>query len=111
MNWQYNEVVRAGNATAKIKNFYPDTGLVVLYFIEGEFKPGMTIVGDESGETLTLDAFNITFDYDMGYEPDYWETVLVDAIYDGLGNLVALDKHFTGKPSQDYQVTYLVVEK
>ena len=109
MTWRYNEIVRAGNATAKVKNYYPDTGLLVLYFIEGEFRNGTTLVGDESGETLTLSDFAVTFDYDMNYEPTHWDDVIDDVIYDGLGNMVALEEHFTGLPSQDFQVTYLVV--
>ena len=40
MNWNYNEIVRSGNSTARIKNFYPDTGLVVLYDIKGYFEAG-----------------------------------------------------------------------
>lgn len=108
--WNFNEIVRAGNSTARIKNYYPDTGLIVLMDIQGSFEPGMTIVGDESGETVVLSNFVISRDYDLYYDPVYWENVLPIAIYDGNGELVAQDDHFTGKPSQDYQTTYLVVQ-
>ena len=109
MTWNYNEIVRSGNTTARVKNFYPNTGLIVLYDIHGPLEAGMTIVGDDSGTSLTLSTFQIAYEYDMGYEPTYWTEILENAVYDGNGNLVALEKHFTGKPSQDYQTTYLVV--
>lgn len=107
--WNFNEVVRSGNSTARVKNFYPESGLLVLMDIQGSFESGMTIVGDESGETLTLSNFTISREYDLGFEPTYWENVLSNVVYDGNGELIALEEHFTGKPSQDYQTTYLVV--
>ena len=110
MSWNFNEIVRSGNSMARLKNYYPDTGLVVLYDISGVFEPGDTIIGDDSGTELTISEFNISYDYDMYYEPTYWQEVLPIVVYDGNGKIVALDKHFTGKPSQDYQTTYLVVQ-
>lgn len=107
--WNFNELVRAGNSTARVKNYYPETGLIVLMDVEGSFEPGMTIVGDESGETLVLTNFEISIDYDLYYDPTYWENVIPFLVYDGNGEIVAQDEHFTGKPSQDYQTTYLVV--
>lgn len=109
MTWNFNEVVRAGNSTARVKNYYPDTGLLVLYDIEGVFEPGSVVIGDDSGTTLTLTEFNLAREFDLYYDPTYWEPVLPIAIYDGNGELVALEEHFTGTPSQDYQTTYLVV--
>jgi hypothetical protein len=109
MKWNYNEIVRSGNSTARIKNFYPDTGLVVLYDIKGYFEVGSTIVGDESGETLTFNEFTLSRSYDLFFDPTYWENVLENAIYIDNGEIVALDAHFTGKLNQDYQVTYLIV--
>ena len=109
MSWNYGEIVRCGNSTAKVKNYYPETGLLVLNGIEGSFEEGDTIVGDESGMTLTFTNFTVSFEYDMGYEPTYWIEVLDTAIYDGDGNLVGLEAYFTGKPNQDNQITYLVV--
>ena len=95
---------------ARLKNYYPDTGLVVLYDISGVFEAGDTIIGDESGTILTLSEFTLSYDYDLYYEPQYWEQVLPIVIYDGNGQIVAEDYHFTGLPSQDYQTTYLVVQ-
>lgn len=111
MSWAYNEVVRAGNSTARVKNYYSDTGLLVLYDIKGEFSAGTIITGDDSGTTTTLTEFTVSLDYDLYYEPDYWNTILANAVYDeGSGELIALDPHFTGKASQDYQTTYIVVQ-
>lgn len=111
MTWLYNETVRSGNSQARVKNFYPETGLIILYDIKGAFEPGMTIIGDESAMVLTLTEFNVALEYDLGYEPDYWDTVIDRNIYDGDGNMVALDSYFTDLPSQDYQADYLVVER
>lgn len=118
MKWNYNEIVRSGNSQARIKNYYVDTGLVVLYDIKGIFEVGSTIVGDDSGNVLTLSEFEISNAYDIGYEPTYWEDLLDNgkSIIDGVvcdegeeGNWIALDEHFTGKSSEDYQIDYLVV--
>lgn len=70
----------------------------------------MTIIGDESGTTLTLSNFTISDEYDLEYEPvNRWTNFLEKAVYDGNGKLVALAEHFNGTPSQEYQTTYLVV--
>lgn len=110
MNWNYNEIVRSGNSQARVKNFYPDTGLIILYDIKGIIEAGMTIVGDESNTSLTLTTFEILDIYDFDFDPTYWDDILENVIHDGNGNWIALDEHFTGKPSQDYQITYLVVQ-
>lgn len=110
MTWNFNEVVRSGNSTARVKNYYPEIGLIVLMDIQGEFEPGMTIVGDDSNTTLSLTNFTISREFDLFYDPTYWDDVLPFVVYDGNGEIVALDEHFTGKPSQDYQTTYLVVQ-
>lgn len=111
MSWNFNEIVRSGNSMARVKNYYPDTGLLVIYDIYGVFGVGDTIIGDESGTTLTLTEFNISYDFDLYYDPNYWEETLPFVIYDDSGEFVALDEHFTGLPSQDYQTTYLVVSE
>lgn len=110
MTWFYNEIVRSGNSQARIKNFNEETGFVVLYDIKGIIEAGMTIVGDESGTTLTLSSFSITEEDDLSFEPTYWQPFLDVAVYDGDGNLVAIDSHFTGLPSQNRQTKYMVVQ-
>lgn len=109
MTWAFNEVVRSGNSTARVKNYYPDTGLLVLYDIQGEFTEGSTITGDDSGTTVTFSEFTVSFDFDIYYDPDPWETFLPNIVSLDSGSFVALDTHFTGKPSQEYQTQNLVV--
>lgn len=108
MSWAFNEIVRSGNSTARVKNYYPDTGLLVLYDIQGEFAEGSTITGDDSGTSVTLSEFTVSFDFDIYFDPDPWEFYLPVAITLDSGAFVALDQHFTGKPSQEYQSENLV---
>lgn len=110
MTWFLNEIVRSGNSQARIKNYYPDTGLIVLYDIRGVIEAGSTITGDESGTIATLNNFVISNEYDLGYEPNPWENVLENGIYlDDSGEYIALDAHFTGSTNQDQRTTYWVV--
>ena len=103
MTWRYNEVVRSGNSTARLKNYYTETGMVILFDIQGEFEAGMTIVGDDSNESLTLTEYNFGIEYDIGYDPDPWTAIEPIAVTLDNGSWVTLDAHFDGKPSQDYQ--------
>lgn len=109
MSWAFNEVVKAGNSTARVKNYYPDTGLLVLYDIYGEFAEGSTIVGNDSGTTVVISEFTVSFEYDIFYDPDPWEEILPNIVTLDTGSFVALDEHFTGKPSQEYQTENLVI--
>ena len=104
MTWILNETVTAGNSQARVKNYYPESGLLVLYDISGTIEVGSTIVGQTSGTSLTLSSFVISDAYDLGYEPDSWADVLDIAIYDGNGNLVVLDQYFSNPNSTDYFV-------
>jgi hypothetical protein len=76
MSFRWREVVRSGNSTAIVKNFYPETGLLVLMNIQGNFESGMTIIGDSSGTSLTLSNFIINDDYDLNYDYDGWSDIL-----------------------------------
>lgn len=112
MTWIYNEVVTSGNSTARVKYYNEQTGLIVLYDIRGTFGPGSTIVGEDSGTTLTLTNFSIDSTFDLGYDDDDFEAIFENTIYDeGSGEMIALDDHFTGKKTQDYQTKYLVVKE
>ena len=98
MTWIINETVTAGNSTARIKNYYPLTGLVVLYDIKGDIKAGSTIVGSASGTSLTLSNFTISDEYDLGYEPTFWTEFINSvgpgtAIYDGNGEYIVPDEY------------------
>jgi hypothetical protein len=108
MTWAFNEIVRAGNSTARVKNYYPETGFIVLYDIYGEFDEGAVITGDDSGTSTTLTEFNVAFEFDIFYDPDPWEPVLPLIVTLDSGSYVALDEHFTGKASQEYQTENLV---
>ena len=107
MSFAYFETVRSGNSTATIKNFYAN-GLVVLININGEFKAGDTIVGDDSGYSLKLANFSKDRQYDIYYDPDFWDQLMETAITQDDGAWIFLDAHFTGKESQDEQPTYAV---
>ena len=109
MNWAFNETVRAGNSTARVKNYYPDTGLLVLYDINGEFAEGSIITGDDSGSTVVFSEFTVSFDYDIYYDPDPWEAILPNIVSLDSGSYVATDAFFTGLESQEYQTENLVV--
>lgn len=104
MTWILNETVTAGNSQARVKNFYPESGLIVLYDIEGVIGAGSTIVGQTSGTTLTLSNFTISDEYDLGYEPTTIVDILENVVYDGNGNLVVLDQYFLNPTSTDYYV-------
>ena len=108
MSFAYNEIVRVGNSSARIKNFYAN-GLIVLIAIEGEFKAGDTITGDDSGQTLTLNNFELSKDYDAFYEPTIWDELADITITQDNGAVIVLDAALTGKASQDYQPDYVVV--
>lgn len=100
-----NEIVRRGNSTARVKNYYAN-GLIVIYDINGEFQVGDTITFDESGETLTLQSFAINDDFDLFY--DEFDPPLDITVTQDDGAFIVLDAHFTGLPSQDYQTTYRI---
>lgn len=108
MSFAYNEVIRVGNSSARVKNFYAN-GLIVLMDIQGEFKAGDTISGDDSGYTYTLNNFEIRADFDTFYDPTIWTELADITITQDNGSVIVLDAAITGKPSQDYQPDYVVV--
>lgn len=108
MSWYINEIVRSGNSTARVKSYNSTTRTIVLMDIVGDIKDGSVIRGDESGTTGTLNGFEISYKYEADqYADTSWDEIDY-FVYDGDGELVALDQHFNGKESQDYQTTYLV---
>lgn len=118
MTWHLNEIVRSGSATARVKSFNEQTGFLVLFDIVGEINPGDYIVGDDSGTAKTITNFDLNFEeYDKDEYADTRWNDFENFIHDdnfhpgsgaGLGDYIALEEHFTGKPSQDFQTTYLV---
>ena len=103
----YNEIIRVGNNTARIKNFYAN-GLIVIYDVEGEFKSGDVAVCDESGEVISFPTFEISDEYDLYYDEfdfNWDDTIILDD-----KEFIVEDAYFTGLPSQDYQTTNIIVE-
>ena len=108
MSWLINEIVRSGNSTARVKSYDSTTNFIVLFDIYGTIEDGSVIIGDESGTSGILNNFIVSEIYnDDQYANKEWDD-LDYFIYDDTGELVALDQHFTGKLSQDYQTTYMV---
>ncbi len=108
MSFAYNEVIRVGNSSARVKNFYAN-GLIVLIDINGEFKVGDVIAGDDSGTVYTLNNFELRKDYDTFYEPTIWDELADLIITQDNGAVIVLDAAITGKASQDYQPDFVVV--
>lgn len=133
MGWFLREkITSSSGATAVLRSFNSSTGLITLCNIEnGTIKAGDTIYGVDSGMSKTLSSFE-TFQYDsqgfpideeyskIQYEDSRWSDVEANLVYilensdpssnDYIADYVALNEHFNGKESQDYQVTYLVVQ-
>lgn len=107
MSFRIGEVVRSGNATATVKNYYPETGLLVLMNIQGTISVGTTVVGDDSGAVKTFSTFSLSDDYDLEYEATNFDDTSNFITLDD-GEFVALDLHFDGTESQDFQSTYAV---
>lgn len=108
MSFRWRETVTSGNSTATVKNYFADTGLIVLMNINGSFESGMTIVGNVSGETLTLSNFIISDDYDLNYDYTGWDDVLPIQVVLDDGTFVAIDQHFDGSDIQDGNIEYTV---
>jgi hypothetical protein len=71
---------------------------------------GQTLVGQDSGNSLTLTNFERSNAYDhANTSVDYTEVMIV-AVTDDAG-VIAVDQHFTGKPSQDYNSDYVVTSE
>jgi hypothetical protein len=139
MFFYINEKVTTANSSARVQSFNKKTNFIVLVNIErdansfpkliteedfanfdfesykrGEFANGSIIVGAESGTVATLTNFSISLDYsDSVYGDTSWEDLdnMVFESGDGRCELIGIDEHFTGLPSQDYQSTYLIREK
>jgi hypothetical protein len=106
-----NEVIRVGNSTGRIKNYYAN-GLIVIFDVNGTIEAGDTITCDDSGETILL-SNNFVFDYkyDLYYEEYDFEWSDPRAICQDDGAFIVQDAHITGLPSQDYQTTNLIYQE
>jgi hypothetical protein len=68
---------------------------------------GATVVGDDSGESFVLSNFKIDEEFDL-YHDNYFQGITDGLLVTDDGAAIAQDDHFNGKPSQDYQVRYLI---
>lgn len=96
-------VVSSGGANGIVQYYSEANGHVAIHSWVGDFSAGDTVTGQESGFSVTLPASFAGRD-EMA-EPSYDTTIWVAAD----NGLIALDEHFTGLPSQDYQQDYIVV--
>lgn len=112
-----NDIVTIGNYTARIKNYYPSNGVVVLFDVypydaQANIVAGMTMTTQDGGETITLNSSNFIVDWEpYGTNYDEWEIDLNTApILTCEGGYIATNEHFTGKmQTQDYQTTNLII--
>jgi hypothetical protein len=109
-----HEIVRTSSANAYVKNYFSSNGVIVLEGIDpvGSIGPGAVITGDDSGAVMVLNEnFVVNYDYDGSiYRFRGWDIIwdqIILAYEDG--PMIAVNEHFTDKPSQDYQTTNIVV--
>lgn len=104
----YNEIVKCGNNTARVKNFYANN-LIILMDINGTFNVGDTIVGVDSGHTYTFkNSFTISYDYDAYYDPTFWDEL--NLVTQDDGSAIGIDEYESDTTeSRDENSKYLVV--
>lgn len=100
-----------GQVVGMVKNFTNmggGTGQVVLQNM-GNITPsaGDTLVGMDTGNSIVLTSFERSYAYDRANTGVDYTQVMETAICDDTG-VIAVDEYFTGKPSQDYNSTYVV---
>jgi hypothetical protein len=88
-----------GQASAVIQNMGSQTP-----------QAGQTIVGQDTGNSLTLTNFERSNAYDLANTSVDYTEVMIVAVTDDAG-VIAVDQHFTGKPSQDYNSRYVVTSE
>jgi hypothetical protein len=106
--WRVGEVIRTGNSTGIVKSYNVDDRFIVITDINGEFKTGDFVTGDDSGESGILNNFAIDEQYDTDYADQSWEQIADTAVTLDSGSYVAIDEYFDEKPSQDYQTGKIV---
>lgn len=106
--WRVGEVVRTGNSTGIVKSYNSDTNFIVITNINGSFESGNFITGDDSGASGILNNFSIDDQYDIGFADTSWDDIAEIAVTIDTGAYVAIDEHFDGTPSQDYQTENVV---
>jgi len=108
----YREIVRSGNSTAKVKNYFPETGLLVLMSINGSFSPGMVVTGDVSGFSKTLTTFDVNEDFDLNYKDLDWEVDKEIILVDEWGNAIIVDDFvYEDEEVRQYNLNRAVVQR
>lgn len=107
------EMVRiGGQLIGVVKNFTMmggGQGQVVLQNMSNQTpQAGQTLVGDDTGNSLILTSFARSSEYDRENTAIDYTPILDDAIADDFG-VIGVDEYFTGKPSQDYNSDYVVI--
>jgi hypothetical protein len=100
-----HEFVENGSGANGIIQYWNSAnGYIAINTIQGTFAAGDTVVGQQSGFTLTLTDFQLldelpSIDWDQTY------MVIAD------NGILAVDDHFTGVTwTQDYQRDHIIVE-
>lgn len=118
----FEKVVSDKGAKAVLRSHFPETDLITLTNIEGTIQSGDIITGLDSGMQKTFTVFD---DDQVKYSQIEYKDPRWDLVRDSLIHFVedltityenpafnsgylALDEHFNGKESQDFQTTYLV---
>lgn len=101
------EVVRDGSNSGRVKNHYANN-LVVLIDIKGNIVRGMSVTGDDSGQTHSLIDFVIEDKYDLMF--DEWDIDLSQSriLTTAEGGYICIDSHFTDQESQNYQTKHII---
>ena len=108
----------SGTITARIKNYYKQNGVMVIYDVypyesQSNIVSGLTVTTQDSAETIVLNNSNFIVDWEP-YQDNYDASVFdinTSSVLVCNGGYVATDAHFTGKEqTQDYQYDNLIVE-
>jgi hypothetical protein len=108
MVFRVRETVYIGNsyessiANGWINRYVTANGYVEIANSKGTFAAGQIIYGVDSGFSLTLTEFNLKL-------LDLWDFEDGDYVVQDDGQFVALDAHFTGDDSEQFQTEHLVV--
>lgn len=103
-----------GQVVGRVKNFIDignsQASVVIQNMGSQTPQVGQTLVGQDTENSLVLTNFERSdaFDY-ANTSVDYTEVMIV-AVTDDAG-VIAVDQHFTGKPSQDYNSKYVVTSE
>jgi hypothetical protein len=109
------ELVKIGGQLIGIVKNFTQTGggqaQVVLQNMTSQTpQAGQTLVGDDTGNSFVLASFERSAAYDRANTSYDYDPVMEIAVTDDRG-VVGVDQYFTGKPSQDYNPDYVVVDK